>query len=83
MVYTLHFSLQNAVCFLILTYLVPVLLTFYIQDVLKFKKNNSGAKRLIKDDSNYMFRPIAAIIRFSSESMVVVLYRIVMGMSRW
>ena len=38
---------------------------------------------LIKDDSNYMFRPIAAIIRFSSESMVVVLYRIGMVMSRW
>jgi len=31
---------------------------------------------LIKDEVNYMFRPIAAIIRFSSESMVVVLYRI-------
>ena len=30
-----------------------------------------------------MFRPIAAIIRFSSESMVVVLYRIGMVMSRW
>jgi len=28
-----------------------------------------------------MFRPIAAIIRFSSENMVVVLYRIGMGMS--
>jgi len=32
------FSLQNAVCFIILTYLVPVLFTFYLQDVLKLKK---------------------------------------------
>jgi hypothetical protein len=32
------FSLQNAVCFIILTYLVPVLFTFYIQGVLKLRK---------------------------------------------
>jgi len=32
------FSLQNAVCFIILMYLVPVLFTFYIQGVLKLKK---------------------------------------------
>ena len=48
MVYTLRFfPLQNAVCFIILTYLVPVLFTFCIQGVLKQKNNNSGAKRLM------------------------------------
>jgi len=37
-IYSLFFfPLQNAVCFIILTYLVPVLFTFYIQDVLKLK----------------------------------------------
>jgi len=33
-------------------------------------------RSLIKNNSNYMFRPIVAIIRFSSESMVVVVFRI-------
>jgi len=37
-IYSPFFPLQNAVCFIILTYLVPVLCTFYIQGVLKLKK---------------------------------------------
>ena len=37
-IYCPSFSLQNAVCFTILTYLVPVLFTFYILCVPKFKK---------------------------------------------
>jgi len=37
-IYSQFRSLQNTVCFIILTYLVSVLFTFYIQGVLKLKK---------------------------------------------
>jgi hypothetical protein len=37
-IYSSFFPLQNAVCFIILTYLVPVLFIFYIQGVLKLKQ---------------------------------------------
>ena len=44
-IYSTFFSLQNAVCFIILSYLVPLLFLFYIQGVLKLKKIIPAPKR--------------------------------------
>jgi len=52
-VYSPFFPLQISVCFIILTYLVPILFTFYVQDVLKLKKNNSDTKRLSKKSRKF------------------------------
>ena len=56
-IYSSFFSLQNAVCFIILTCLVLVLFTFYIQGVLKLKKK-SGAKRLNSEKNCGYFNPL-------------------------
>ena len=60
MLHTLRFSLQNAVYFIMLPFLVPVLFTFYIQDVLNFKVCKSVHHRTIQINQ----QPGATIFQF-------------------
>ena len=53
-IYSPFFLLKNAVCFIILTYLVPVFSHFIYRVCQNLKKNNSGAKTIRQPGSIHL-----------------------------
>ena len=64
MLHTVHFSLQNAVYFIMLLFLVHVFFTFYIQGVLKLNVKFKGCKPVHHRTIKINHQPDATVFQF-------------------
>ena len=68
-IYSPCFSLQNAVCFIILTYLVPVLFTFYIQCA-KIKKKIIPAPKVTPKIRGFVLTVLTAVFCLHAQRII-------------